>query len=321
MAEPAVVLAEVVRSGFVEGVHRGSLVVLDADGGTLVELGDVRSPVFPRSCNKLMQAAGLVELGYAGRGPQLAIAAASHWGEPRHLELVRGILADAGLDEAALRTPPDWPYGPPVRDDLLRAGGGPEPIIMNCSGKHAAMLAVCVEQGWPLDDYRAPDHPLQQHLVGTIARMAGEQPAATGTDGCGAPVSALSLTALARAFSRAVLAEPSAPERLVADAMREHPADVGGFASDVTLFMQGIPGLLVKDGAEGVYAAALDDGRAVAFKVDDGAGRARPPVLAAVLRHLGVDAPVLDDLGTQVLLGGGRPVGEIRARADLLAAL
>jgi L-asparaginase II len=318
MPGSSVVLAEVVRSGFVEGVHRGSLVVLDADGSVLAARGDVASPVFPRSCNKLMQATGLVELGYAGREEQLAIAAASHWGEPSHLDLVRGILASAGLDESALRTPPDWPYGPPVRDDLLRAGGGPEPIIMNCSGKHAAMLAVCVERSWPLDDYRAPGHPLQQHLVATIARMAGEKPVATGTDGCGAPVSALSLTALARAFSGAVQADPSSPERIVADAMRAHPEYVGGFASDVTLFMQGVPGLLVKDGAEGVYAAALDDGRAVAFKVDDGAARPRPPVLAAVLRSLGVEAAALDELAEVVLLGGGQPVGSVRAAAGLV---
>lgn len=314
----SVVLAEVVRSGFVEGVHRGSLVVLAADGSPLLELGDVRSPVFPRSCNKLMQAAGLVELGYAGRGAHLAIAAASHWGEPAHLELVRQILDGAGLDEAALRTPPDWPYGPPVRDDLLRAGGGPLPVIMNCSGKHAAMLAVCVERGWPLDDYRAADHPLQRHLISTIARLSGEQPSATGVDGCGAPVSAISLTALARAFSSAVLADPGTPERLVADAMRGHPEAVGGHGSDVTLFMRGVPGLLVKDGAEGVYAAALPDGRAVAFKVDDGASRARPVVLAEVLRRLGAASPVVDELGSHVLLGGGVPVGGIRPGPALL---
>jgi len=313
----SVVLAEVVRSGFVEGVHRGSLVVLDADGSVLHAYGDIASPVFPRSCNKLMQAAGLVELGYAGRDAELAIAAASHWGQPHHLVTVRSVLAAAGIDEAELRTPADWPAGADARDELVRTGGHPAPVYMNCSGKHAAMLATCAAQGWAYDDYRAPDHPLQQHLAATVARIAGETPAAVGIDGCGAPVLSLSLSALARAFSRSATADPGSPERLVADAMRAHPAQVGGHGHDVTAFMEGVPGLLVKDGAEGVYAAALADGRAVAFKVDDGAGRARPIVLAAALRALGVRAPVLDELAELTLLGGGAPVGAIRVAPSL----
>lgn len=317
MPDASVVLAEVVRSGFVEGVHRGSLVVLDADGSVLHALGDVVSPVFPRSCNKLMQAAGLVELGYPGRDAELAIAAASHWGEPHHLVTVRSVLAAAGIDESELRTPADWPAGESAREELVRSGGHAAPIYMNCSGKHAAMLATCAVQGWSYDDYRAPDHPLQQHLAGTVARIAGETPSASGVDGCGAPVLSLSLTALARAFSRSVTAEPGSPERLVADAMRDHPAQVGGHGHDVTRFMQGVPGLLVKDGAEGVYAAALADGRAVALKVDDGAGRARPLVLVAALRALGVEAPVLDELGEVTLLGGGAPVGAVRVAPAL----
>ena len=319
MPDASVVLAEVVRSGFVEGVHRGSLVVLDADGSVLHEYGDVRSPIFPRSCNKLMQAAGLVELGYAGRGAELAIAAASHWGQPHHLVTVRSVLSAGGVDESELRTPADWPAGPQDRDELVRSGGRPAPVYMNCSGKHAAMLATCAVQGWSYDDYRAVDHPLQQHLAATVARIAGEEPAAVGIDGCGAPVLALSLTALARAFGRSVVADPASPERLVADAMRAHPAQVGGHGHDVTAFMDGVPGLLVKDGAEGVYAAALPDGRSIAFKIDDGAGRARPLVLVAALRSLGVDAPVLDELAEITLLGGGAPVGSIRVAPGLLA--
>ena len=318
MAEPSVVLAEVVRSGFVEGRHRGSLVVVDADGIVLVARGDVTSPVFPRSSNKLMQATGLVELGYPGRDELLALAAASHDGEPHHVAGVRRILDAAGLDEQALRTPPDWPLSTAARDDLVRAGEPMAPILMNCSGKHAAILATCVLRDLPLDDYRAPSHPVQVHLRGAVERMSGEPVAATGVDGCGAPVLAISLTALARAYSRAVTADLGSGERQVADAMRAHPEFVGGTDSPVTALMRGVPGLLVKDGAEGVYAGALADGRAFALKVDDGADRPRPLLAAAVLRSLGVDAEILDRYDTTPLLGGGAPVGEIRVPADLL---
>ena len=320
MPDPSgsVVLAEVVRSGFGEGVHRGSLVVIDPDGSVALARGDVGSPVFPRSSNKLMQAVGMVELGYAGRGDLLALAAASHSGEPHHVAGVRRILDGCGLGVEALRTPAEWPIGEQAWIDVVRAGGSPAPVLMNCSGKHAAMIATCVARDWPLDDYRDSAHPLQAHLATTIERMSGERIAATGTDGCGAPVAAISLTALARAFSAAVQADPGTPERLVADAMRDHPDYVGGTGRDVTLLMAGVPGLLVKDGAEGVFALALSDGRAVALKVDDGGDRPRPLVAAAVLRHLGIDADVLADFEVRELLGGGRRVGEVRVPADLL---
>jgi L-asparaginase II len=324
----SVVLAEVVRSGFVEGIHRGSLVVLDSDGSVLLSRGDVVAPVFPRSANKLLQATGMVELGYSGHEELLALAAASHSGEPFHVDGVRRILDAAGLDESALLTPAEWPLGEGAWLDVARTGGGPAPVLMNCSGKHAAMVSTCVARGWSLVDertsdgravdYRSAEHPLQVHLAATIERLAGEHIAATGVDGCGAPVAALSLTGLARAFSAAVTARPSAPERQVADAMRAHPAYVGGTGRDVTAFMAGVPGLLAKDGAEGVFAAALDDGRAIALKVDDGAARPRPLVIAAVLRHLGVDAAVLADFEVLPLTGGGRRVGEVRVPAALL---
>jgi L-asparaginase II len=314
-----VVLAEVVRSGFVEGVHRGSLVVVDADGSVVLARGDVVSPMFPRSANKLAQATGLVELGYPGRDELLALAAASHDGEDFHVAGVRRILAAAGLDESALRTTAEWPGGEQAYRDAVLAGAGPRSITMNCSGKHAAMLATCVVQGWPLDDYRSPDHPLQQRLAATLERLAGQPAAATGVDGCGAPVLAIPLTALARTFSRAVQATPDAPERRVADAMRAFPAYVCGTGDDVSVLMAGVPGLLVKDGAEGVYAGALADGRAFALKIDDGAERPRPLVAAAVLRRLGVQADVLDGYDERPLLGGGVRVGAVRVPAALLA--
>ena len=318
---PSVVLAEVVRSGFVEGRHLGSYVVVDAAGAVLRSGGDVTSPVFPRSSNKLMQATGLVELGYPGRDDLLALAAASHSGEDFHVEGVRRILGAAGLDESVLRTPPEWPIGEQAWLDAARSGAEPASITMNCSGKHAAMLSTCVVQGWSLPDYLDPAHPLQAHLAGTLERMAGEPVAARGIDGCGAPVLAVSLTALARAFSRAVLADPGDPERLVADAMRAFPSYVGGTGRDVTVLMAGVPGLLLKDGAEGVLAGSLADGRAFALKVDDGGERPRPLVAVALLRAMGVDGDALDRYDVLPLLGGGVRVGEVRVPVDLAGSL
>jgi L-asparaginase II len=260
----------------------------------------------------------MVELGYAERDELLALSAASHSGEAFHVAGVRRILDRCGLTEHDLRTPADWPLGLDAERDLVRDGGGPAPVLMNCSGKHAAMLATCVTQGWPLEDYRHPAHPLQTAIAETVERVSGERIAATGIDGCGAPVAAISLTALARAYSRSVQADPAEPERVVADAMRAHPDHVAGTGRDVTLLMAGIPGLLAKDGAEGVFAVALPDGRAIALKIDDGAERPRALVVTAVLRHLGVDAAVLDRFETLDLLGGGVPVGSVRVPASLL---
>ena len=306
------VLAEVVRSDFVEGCHRGSLVVLGADGGELWRVGDPDHPVFPRSSNKPLQAVGMLRSGLELDGELLALACASHSGEAFHLDGVRLILAAAGLDESALQTPPDYPNDDQEKVAFIRAGHAPSSIAMNCSGKHAAMLATCAANGWPLETYSSPDHPLQQALHDTVADLAGEDIAAVGIDGCGAPVFALTLTGLARSFARIATAPPGAAEERVAAAIRAHPQWLGGTRRDVSTLIAAVPGLIAKDGAEGVYALALPDGRAVALKIDDGAQRARPPVMVAALRRLGVDVSGLEDLATTPVLGGGRRVGEIR---------
>ncbi|MDT3399185.1 asparaginase [Streptomyces sp. B1866] len=307
------VLAEVVRSGFVEGRHRGSLVLLGADGGVRLALGDVTAPVFPRSSNKPMQAAAVLRAGLSLGGERLALAAGSHSGERFHLELVRAVLAEAGLSEAHLRTPPDLPLDQREAEALLAAGGERSRIAMNCSGKHAAMLAVCAANGWPLATYLDPDHPLQRLVLRTVEQASGEQVRHVGTDGCGAPLTALSLTGLARAFRGFVLAEPGTPERRVADAMRTHPEYVGGTRRADTWLMREVPGALAKMGAEAVQAVALPDGQALAFKIDDGGPRALGPVLARALEHLGVDSPVLARIADAPLTGGGERVGEVRA--------
>ncbi|WP_326619236.1 asparaginase [Streptomyces decoyicus] len=307
------VLAEVVRSGFVEGRHRGSLVVLAADGSVEWSLGEASAPVFPRSTNKPMQAAAVLRAGLDLSGERLALAAASHSGEPFHLALVRTMLAEHGLTPGDLRTPPDLPLDQEEAEAYLAAGRVRERLTMNCSGKHTAMLAASALNGWPLASYLDRAHPLQQLVADGVRTASGEDTAHVGTDGCGAPLLSLSLTGLARAFQYFVQAAPGTPERRVADAMRAHPEYVAGTRRPDTWLMQALPGTLAKMGAEAVQALALPDGRALAFKIDDGATRTLGPVLARTLRLMGLDAPVLARLEDAPLFGGAARVGEIRA--------
>ncbi|GAB2595605.1 asparaginase [Paractinoplanes abujensis] len=297
------IIAQVLRSGFVESVHHGS--VFSSAGSR----GDVTTPIFPRSSNKPLQTVGMLRAGFVPRdGADLALISGSHFGEPFHVRRVSEILTAAGLDAGALRCPASLPLAEDARDDWLRAGGGPERVLMNCSGKHAGMLATCVANDWPLESYLDPAHPLQVAIARAVADLAGENIAAVGVDGCGAPVLALSLTGLARAFERLVSAEPGSHERRVADEMRARPELVAGTGADDTVLMAAVPGLLAKGGAEGVVAVAVPGAGAIAIKVDDGGMRARTPVLLDELDKLGVQAPVMEEL----ILGGGEPVGRVR---------
>jgi L-asparaginase II len=320
----AVSVAEVVRNGFVEGHHYGSVVALDAGGSPSWSVGDVDAPMLPRSCNKPVQALGMVRLGLDLAPELLALACSSHSGEPFHIDGVRRILAGAGLSEADLRTPPDYPLDDHAREQVIRQGGSPAPVLMNCSGKHAAMLATCVVNGWPTATYRDPGHPLQQGIAATFADLTGEAIAVTAVDGCGAPLLSASLVGLARAFRRLALGvtaagEPDADAARIADAIRSHPAYVSGTTRDELTLLTAIPGAIGKVGAEGCYAVALPDGRSFALKIDDGAARARPVLMAELLRRsgvladAGVDAGAVLGTGVVPLLGGGEPVGEIRA--------
>jgi L-asparaginase II len=184
---------------------------------------------------------------------------------------------------------------------------------MNCSGKHAAMLALCAAKGWPLDTYLDPQHPLQQLIAETLESLSGDPVSHVGTDGCGAPLMAISLTGLARAFRAIALAPPDSPEGRVAEAMRAHPEFVAGTRRSDTWLMRELPGVVAKVGAECVQAVAFPDGRALAFKIYDGGNRALGPVLARTLATLGVDSPVLDRIADSPLIGGGERVGEVRA--------
>lgn len=314
----AVTVAEVVRSGFVEGRHHGSVVALAPDGSVEWAVGDVDSPVLPRSCNKPLQAVAMVEAGLDLPPDLLALACASHSGEAMHLDGVRRILAGAGLAEDDLLCPVDWPMIDGVRDEALRSGASASRLFMNCSGKHAAMLATCVVNGWDTATYLSPTHPVQQAILDTFARLTGEPIDTVAVDGCGAPLLSASLTGLARAFRAVALASTGAEAR-VASAIRAHPELVSGSTRDELSLLRAIPGAIGKAGAEACYAVALPDGRAFALKIEDGGARARPVVMAAALERsgvlgmAGVDAEAVRRTGRHVLLGGGVPVGEVRA--------
>ena len=318
MVERQAVLAEIVRSGFVEGHHYGSVVALAADGSTAYAAGDVTSPVLPRSCNKPLQAVGMLRAGLDLDGELLAVACASHSGEPFHVDAVRRILAGAGLDESLLQTPPDFPLDEGSREAVVRAGGNRAPVFMNCSGKHAAMLATCVVNDWDLATYRKPEHPLQQAIIAAFSDLTGEPVTAIAVDGCGAPLLSASLTGLARGFA-VVATATGGPEHRVAEAIRKHPTFVSGTTRDERALLTALPGAIGKAGAESCYAVALPDGRSFALKHDDGAPRARAVTMAALLERLGVD--VEDGVDTEAVratgrapvLGGGVPVGEVRA--------
>ncbi|WP_211215378.1 asparaginase [Actinoalloteichus spitiensis] len=317
----SVPLVEVVRSGFRESVHHGSVALLDAAGRDAGSLGEVLAPVSPRSANKPLQALAMLRSGFAPLSDaDLALSCASHSGEPDHVARVRGLLATYGLTEAALRCPPDLPLFPAARDRVLAAGGGPAAVTMNCSGKHAAMLATCVHNGWPTEDYLSVDHPLTAAVSETIAELTGERPGPPGVDGCGAPLFTLSLTGLARAYSRLVTAPPGSQEARIAHAMRAHPRLVAGTGREDTLLMSAVPGLLCKIGAEGAWALALPDGRAAALKIDDGASRARQPVGVGALRALGAPwTRELAELAEVPVEGGGRQVGSVRLLPGVLS--
>lgn len=315
------VLLDVRRGGVVESRHRGRIVLLNPSGAVEVSAGPVDAPMLPRSSLKPFQATAMLAHGFAGDEASLALAAASHDGEPMHLEGVRRTLAGAGLAEDRLQCPADLPAGRAAMLAWVAAGQGPARVCHNCSGKHAAMLATCVANDWDAATYRDPRHPLQESVRSTIERLCADEVSSVTVDGCGAPAFAISLVGLARGFAALARAAAPSAEAQVRDAMTSHPQLVGGTGRAVTDLMAGVPGLLCKDGAEGVWGAALPDGRAAAVKADDGGARTLGPLLAAVLRHWGVAGPAVEHWSTVALLGGGAEVGAVEWSPDLRALL
>lgn len=305
-------LAVQTRGELVESVHYGSLIALKDDGGSLLSRGAPTARVYPRSALKPLIAVAMLRAGLELPAGQLAVAAASHSGAGLHQDAAAKILADAGLAPQDLRNSTDLPYGPAERTAWIAAGNGPTQLAQNCSGKHAALLATCVKNGWPLESYLTPEHPVTALIRATVEELTGEKITAISTDGCGTEVFGLSLHGMARAFSTLTTAAPGTPERQVADAMRAHPQMVAGRGRDVTALMEAVPGLLAKDGFEGIQVIALEDGSALALKISDGGDRARMPAAVPALLAMGVDPAVLAPFNHLPVYGGGHPVGELR---------
>jgi L-asparaginase II len=274
----------VLRGEMVEARHRVHAAMVDAEGRLVRAVGDPGLVTFMRSSAKPIQALPLVRARDDLDERDLAIASASHLAEPIHLEAVRALLAKA-----------------PAGEEELECGGG---IVHNCSGKHAGMLALCRARGWPSEGYRLADHPCQQAMREAMEEAHGAPPAATAVDGCGVVTFAYTLEQMARAFARFERLDGGGP---IAEAMRRYPELIRGAGAPDTRLMQLRPRWLAKGGAEGLLCAADGRGMGIALKVEDGAGRATGPALAAFL-----EGP--EELAVVALENSrGERVGEITA--------
>lgn len=305
-------VAIVSRSGVDESIHYGAVVCISPSGDIVHSIGDPATQIYPRSSTKPIQAVAMVRKGLSLPPELLAIVCASHNGEKVHLDAVRSVLRGAGLDEAALLNTASHQLDPDEARESIRHDVPMSSLLMNCSGKHSGMLATCVLNGWDTSNYLDLDHPLQQAITATLPTLAGEEAAAIGIDGCGAPAHVMSLLGLARtAQTIATSTDPACAA--VFEAMSKHSYLVGGRNRDVTIVVSAVDGLFAKDGAESVYMAAMSDGRALAMKVADGGGRAQKTVFLAALAKLGIDVAQVTEQLKERVLGHGRAVGEVRA--------
>ena len=316
-------LAVLERSGLIESRHIGAAAVVDASGTRLLAVGDVDATVFPRSTLKPLQALALLETGASFADDELVLATASHCGSPRHLAVVERMLAADGRTADELQCPLDWPLGSAERAERRAAGLGPARLTMNCSGKHAGFLraADALVAAGALDAepsrYLDPAHPLQVRIVATIERMLGEPIRATGVDGCGAPLHATSLAALATAIARVASGATPEAARLMA-AVTAEPWAIDGEGRANTLVIETLGGI-AKIGAEGLVVIGLPSGVAVAVKVLDGSMRATTPVALELLARVGAVAPeTVAELRASLdpaVTGGADAVGGLRVTA------
>ncbi|AWM87651.1 asparaginase [Microvirga sp. 17 mud 1-3] len=331
------ILVEVTRGQLVESWHRGSVAVVDAEGSTVLTLGDVERPVFPRSAVKALQALPLVESGIADKygltDEEIALACASHSGEPAHVAAAASMLAKAGQGEPCLECGVHWPLGEAAARALAAQGGQPTQLHNNCSGKHAGFICLACGMGDDPKGYVKAQHPVQQAVRSALEDLTGASHTedVSGIDGCSIPTYAIPLPALAFGFAKfgaGVGIAPgckSAAER-IRKAVARHPFMVAGTGRFDTRLME-VMGerAFVKAGAEGVYCAAFPElGYGISLKVDDGAGRAAEAMMASlVLRFLKLDdteRATVEALAQPVLKNwNGIEVGRIRVTRDLIA--
>jgi len=300
------ILLEVVRNEMVESIHSGHLLITDKAGKSIIELGDLDSPIYPRSAIKAIQAAAMLRAGLEVSPKQLALICASHAGSIEHLEVATSILAGAGLSEKDLQNTKDKPLG--ISERLAWAEREPTSLAANCSGKHAGMLATCRVNGWDISNYKDPSHPLQQLIKREFENLTGAEMNKVGIDGCGAPLFALSLRDLANAFRNLVQSSDDIYKEVI-NACRSNPVMVAGLGRLPTILMSKVAGLFVKDGAEGVMVIATDSGEVIVWKMSEGSQRGAATLALASLSHLQIEV----ELEREVVLGGGQVVGEIRA--------
>lgn len=315
-------LARLERNGLIESRHLGAAVVVRANGRTtgveiVRDLGDSGALVYPRSSLKPFQAITVMRSGVSLEGAQLVLATASHSGTPAHVEVVAELLHRAGLTEDDLQCPMDWP-GDASAAAIARTSGNKRRITMNCSGKHAAFLLACAENGWSTHDYLNPEHPLQTAVRATIEEFLGEPVGHVGVDGCGAPLFAVSLRGLATSFSRLArgvnAGGPDADAARITAAIQDNAWAIDGPGRPNTVVIDEL-GLICKGGAEGVIAVSTTDGTAIALKSLDGSHRATSLVALHLLAQAGAlplaEAERVSALVTDQVLGGGLPVGSI----------
>ncbi|MCE0458557.1 asparaginase [Curtobacterium flaccumfaciens] len=314
-ADGSVELAVLERSGFEESRHVGAGVVVDATGTVIDSVGDVTASIYPRSTMKPFQALAVRRAGALFSDEELVLTTASHAGTAAHQALALHMLESFDHVEADLGCPPDMPFD----RGTARTMDGPRRLAMNCSGKHAGMLAACRVNGWDEATYLDIEHPLQQRVRSVVEEYTHETVDLVGTDGCGAPVFPLTLTGLARGFA-GVVARADDDSAALTDAVLAHPWAIDGVGRANTVTIERLQ-VLAKLGAEGVMVMGLPGGAAVAVKVLDGSQRAGTLAALALLERNGLVASdgvadVLEATGERVL-GGGVPVGTVRVGAGL----
>jgi L-asparaginase II len=298
------ILATVTRGGIAESLHLGHLIVLNVDGSTYISKGSPELPIFPRSAVKSLQASAMLKAGLTVSDEELAIICASHSGAQSHIDLVIKMLEIRDIPISALKNAVDKPLG--EKEKIAWGEKSASQLAQNCSGKHVGMLITCQQNGWDMTTYLDMNHPLQIAIKNEIELLAGERVRAASVDGCGAPLFAISLIGLARSISNLVKSNEAVHKQIVI-ACTTYPELVAGQGRLTTRIMRAVPGLFMKEGAEGIEVCALSDGRVIAIKIIDGSWRPVGPIIMEIFKLWGVEIP---DESVKIY-GGEHVVGRV----------